>query len=403
MKKKILKCTVIIGGILVVFILFSIVRYSPEYMYRIIKNGESDVNDYKVFPERTIQHSEKPYYYKRNLIDSLEDKVISYKYNSKNYEKKLINLLEDTNTTALIIIHDDKIAFEQYYNGYKRDSINTSFSSVKSIVSLLIGIAIDEGYIVNEKQSIADYIHEFKNTELEEITIEDLLRMRSKISYKEGGIWFGDDAKTYYMPNLRDLAINHIKIDKNYKGNFHYNNYHPLLLGIILERSTGQSVSGFLEDKLWKKLGTEYDASWSLDSIDNGFEKMESGLNFRSIDLVKIGSMLLHMGKWNGEDIISEDWINKSTISEFPLDKEDYKNSFLENTDTGYQYMWYSLENNNGGYDYFAAGKYGQIIYISPVNKIVIVRNGIEAGKVDWWPEVLESITNIVAEIQNKH
>ncbi|KAB3529608.1 serine hydrolase domain-containing protein [Alkaliphilus serpentinus] len=401
MKNNILKFAVILGGIFVVIILLSIVSYSPEYMYRVIRYRESDVNDYKIFPERTVEHSTQPYNYKMKLLDGLEDKVISYKYISKNYEKKLMDFLEDTKTTSFIIIHDDKIVFEQYFNGYNRDSINTSFSSVKSIVSLLIGIAIDEGYIEGEKQSIADYIHEFKNTTLEEITIEDLLLMRSKIRYKEGSLWFGDDAKTYYMPNLRELAITHIKIDKNYKGNFHYNNYHPLLLGIILERSTGQDVSSFLEEKLWKKLGTEYNASWSLDSSESGFEKMESGLNFRSIDFVKVGSMLLHMGKWNSEDIISEDWIYKSIIAEFPLDEGDYKNSFLEKTDVGYKYMWYSFENNNGGYDYFAAGKHGQFLYISPMNNIVIVRNGIESGKIDWWPDVLENITNIVAELQN--
>lgn len=71
---------------------------------------------------------------------------------------------------------------------------------------------------------------------------------------------------------------NQIKIDKEYEGNFHYNNYHPLLLGIILERSTGQSVSSFLEEKLWKKLGTEYNASWSFDNNQSSFEKMEEAL-----------------------------------------------------------------------------------------------------------------------------
>jgi len=392
MKKIILRSIVIIALLFVGIIIFSVVYYSPEYMYRVIRYGESDVNDYNIFPERIIQHSARPYHYEKKDNNHLEDLVINYKYNNKEYEKTLMDLLEDTKTTSFIIIHDDKIIFEQYLNGYDRDSINTSFSSVKSIVSLLIGIAIDEGYINSEKQSIAEYIPELENTSFEEITIEDLLLMRSKIQYKEGGLWLGDDAKTYYLPDLRELAINHINIDKNYNYSFHYNNYHPLLLGIILERSTGQSVSNYLEEKLWKKLGTEYTASWSLDSNKSGFEKMESGLNFRTIDFVKIGSMLLHMGKWNGEDIISEEWMNKSIIAEFPLNEGYYTNSFLEKMDVGYKYMWYSSENTKGGYDYFAYGKYGQLLYISPMNNIVIARNGTETGKVDWWPEVLEYI-----------
>lgn len=379
--------------------MFSIVRYSPEYMYRILRYRDSDVNDYKIFPEKIIQSSIEPYYYESEIMDGLGEEVVHYRYNGEDRKEKLNIFLENTKTTSFIVIHNDKVVFEQYYNGYSRDSINTSFSSVKSIVSLLIGIAIDEGFIKNEKQSIAEYIHEFKNTPMEEITIEDLLMMRSKIRYKEGSLWFGDDAKTYYMPNLRELAMDHIRIDKEYQGNFLYNNYHPLLLGIILERSTGQRVSSFLEEKLWKKIGSEYDASWSLDSHKNEFEKMESGLNFCSIDFAKIGSMLLHMGKWNGEDIISEDWIYKSTIAEFPLEEQEYKNTFLENTGAGYQYMWYSIEKKQGAYDYFAAGKHGQFLYVSPQNNIVILRNGIESGKVDWWPNVLENITQNVVEL----
>ena len=126
---------------------------------------------------------------------------------------------------------------------------------------------------------------------MESITIEDLLLMRSDIRYEEGNIWFGDVAKTYYMPNLRDLALSPDELTTKYEGKFHYNNYHPLLLGIILERSTGKHVAEYLEEKLWRKMGAEQDASWSLDSEESGFEKMESGINFIAIDFVKIGSM----------------------------------------------------------------------------------------------------------------
>lgn len=401
MKKHIITTLIFTLGMVICFVTISAATYSPMYMYRILRYGESDVLDYMIFPERVVHHSKDPYHYELNLVDSLESKIISYMYKNKKHEKNLTTLLEDTKTTSFIIIHNDKIIFESYYNGYNRDSINTSFSSVKSIVSLLIGIAIDEGYITSEKQSISDYISEFKNTSFEAITIEDLLLMRSNISYKEGNLWLGDDAKTYYMPNLRDLAIHHIKIDNNYDGNFHYNNFHPLLLGIILERSSGQSVSNFLENYLWKKLGTEYKASWSLDSHDSGFEKMESGLNFRTIDFAKIGSLLLHRGTWNNQLIISENWIEKSILTDFPLDEMSYKNTFLENKDVGYQYMWYSLENNDGEYDYFAAGKYGQFLYISPKKNIVIARNGIDSGKIDWWPDVLKNISSIIDEVMN--
>lgn len=194
------------------------------------------------------------------------------------------------------------------------------------------------------------------------------------------------------MPNLRDLALHHIRFDADYAGQFHYNNYHPLILGIILERATGMHVAEYFQKKIWDKIGAEYDASWSLDSEDSGFEKMESGLNFKSIDYAKIGSMLLHGGKWNGNTVVSENWIGLSTIASEPLAKSDIDSAFLKGVEVGYQYMWYSIKNDKGGHDFFSAGKFGQYIYISPENDTVIVRTGKSTGMVDWWPDVFKQM-----------
>lgn len=282
---------------------------------------------------------------------------------------------------------------EEYLNGYAKDSVYTSFSMAKSIVSLLIGMAIEDGFINSEKQSISDYIGEFKGIEMESITIEDLLLMRSDIRYEEGNIWFGDDAKTYYMPDLRHLALSHNDLTTKYQGKFHYNNYHPLLLGIILERSTGKHVAEYLEEKLWQKMGAEHDASWSLDSKESGFEKMESGINFKAMDFVKIGSLLLHNGNWNDQHIINSDWLKRSIFSEFPLSRERYEGTLLDHQNIGYQYMWYSLPNKNECLDFFAGGKYGQYLYMSPVSNIVILRTGQSHEMIDSWPDIFKALS----------
>ncbi|WP_409271868.1 serine hydrolase domain-containing protein [Neobacillus sp. SCS-31] len=397
MKKVITKLLLIfltislIGSLLLVFV--SSILFSPQYVFRTIVNGNSDVMDYKVFSERIIQKSSQPYRYKYNLDESLKDMSIDYTYKGIHRNKTLNSFLKETNTTSFIIVHDDKVVLEEYYNGYDKDSVNTSFSMAKSIDSLLIGKAIEDGYIKSEKQSIADFIGEFKGTNMESITIEDLLLMRSNISYEEGKIWFGDDAKTYYTPDLRNLALAHNNLTEKYEGRFHYNNYHPLLLGIILERSTGKHVADYFEQEVWDKIGAENDASWSLDSKKTGFEKMESGINFKAIDFVKIGSMLLNGGTWNGQHIVNEKWIKQSTLSQFPLNSDEYKGSFLENRNIGYKYMWYSTPNNNGGLDYFAMGKYGQYLYMSPENDIVILRTGNSSGNVDRWEDIFKEIS----------
>jgi len=370
----------------------SVVMYSPEYMIRILRYGESDINDISIFTDHKIESSSKPFKYSTAINEGIGEILI-------RDSGELSELLEQSSTTSFLVIQNNTLVYEKYFGQNDVSTLNTSFSSVKSIVSILVGIAIDEGYIVSEADSIELYLPEFKNTRFGKITIEELLRMRSSISYKEGPLWFGDDARTYYTPDLRKLALHSIKNDSEYEGNFHYNNYHPLLLGIILERSTGMSVSQYFEEKIWNKIGAEYSASWSLDSVESSFEKMESGLNFRSIDYAKIGSMLLNQGKWNSSTIVSEDWLNKSIYSSEEYEAQNYIGSFLEGRNTNYQYMWYSENDESKDGNYYAAGKYGQFIYISPESNIVIVRTGNNTGNIDWWPDILHEVS---AKVNNK-
>ena len=200
--------------------------------------------------------------------------------------------LAKNRTQAFIVIQDDAILYEQYFNGASRDSIVTSFSTAKSFTSTLIGIAISEGYIHSVDDPITDYLPELaeRDPAFANITIRDLLMMSSGIKYVEFPFVNGDDAKTYYYPDLRQLALEDTHIVGLPGEQFHYNNYHPLLLGMILERATGTSVANYLQEKIWKPVGMEYPGSWSLD--EHGFEKMESGINARAIDFAKFGRLV---------------------------------------------------------------------------------------------------------------
>ena len=380
-------------------LLISAAMYTPEYMMRVLTNGESKVSDHSFFPDRTIEKSANPYQYLYKEEARLHDFLIAYEADGKKKETPLLELLENNDTASIIVVHKDVVIYERYLNGYGKDSVNTSFSTVKSLVSLMIGMAMEDGYIKSEEQRISEYIPEFLDTEFSDITIKNLLTMRSTIRYVEGNAWFSDDAKTYYYPDLRRLALEKMRIDPDYTGQFHYNNYHPLLLGIILERSTGMKVADYFQKRIWDPIGAEYDASWSIDSEVSGFEKMESGLNFMPIDYAKIGSMLLHDGIWNEQDVIGTDWLDRSLIAPAPLSSEDLGADFLKSREVGYQYMWYSIKNAAGGYDYFAAGKYGQYLYISPENDVVIVRTGVDIGEVDWWPDVFRQVASRATEL----
>lgn len=351
---------------------------------------DADITDYERFPARTINNA--PPVFNFQTVDpaiqseylKVLDRIASQPSpNSAVTQASFNELLASTQTTAFLIIKDDRLIYENYFNGYGRDSINTSFSVAKSLVSALVGIALDDGLIDRVDDPITKYIPELenKNSRYSAITIEHLLSMASGLRYVEEGTPFSDDTKTYYDPNLRSVALSAV-IEEEPGKTIHYNNYNYLLLGIILERATGMPVAKYMEEKLWKPLGMEAPGSWSLDSESSGFEKMESGINARAIDFAKFGRLYLNNGSnWNGEQLISEEWVSVSTTANTTADPS------IE-----YQYGWWiypaqeeGVDNNNNHHHHFSArGNLGQFIYIVPEESLIMVRHGYDFGDVKW-------------------
>jgi CubicO group peptidase (beta-lactamase class C family) len=220
------------------------------------------------------------------------------------------------------VIQNDAILYEKYYNDAARDTIVTSFSVAKEFTSALIGAALDDGFIQSVDDPITDYLPELaeRDSAFTDITIHDLLSMSSGIEYQGTGGLNGDDSKTYYWPDLRKLALEKTNVIDPPGSYFLYNNYHPLLLGIILERTTNMPVAEYLEAKIWQPIGMEFDGSWSLDSEGTGFEKMESGINGRAIDFAKFGRLYLNNGDWDGTQVLTADWIAQSTRKDTSVD-----------------------------------------------------------------------------------
>lgn len=184
---------------------------SFQYISRTIRWGNSDVQDYLKFPYREMQKGETVFQFQYDLQEESMNTLIgntNYTYKGNVYKiGDAERFFAETGTTAFIVIQNDRIIYEKYASGYAEDSIFTSFSMAKSFVSFLIGRAIDDGYIENVDEPITNYIPELKEKGLERVTIKHLLKMASGIHYQEGRLFFGDDAKTYYSPNLRRLAL----------------------------------------------------------------------------------------------------------------------------------------------------------------------------------------------------
>jgi CubicO group peptidase (beta-lactamase class C family) len=308
-------------------------------------------------------------------------------------------LLKRTGTRAFLILKDDKLIFETYLESSRKE-INTSFSSAKSFNSALIGAAIADGKIGSVDDAVIKYIPEIAGRGLDKLTIRDLLLMNSGIRYVEGSELpfyyapFADDPLTYYPPDLRKVALT-VQADGTPIGEaFHYNNYHPLLEGIILERVTGMHVAEYLQEKFWKPMGAEFPASWSLDSESSGFEKMESGINARAIDFARFGLIFLHNGSWNGVQILPESWVRESTEPLRPDPRTWESASFWPEIGGYYKYHWWGINNADGSYDYWAHGRYDQIIYVAPRKNVVIVRLGDAPDPYVSWPLAIYDIVD---------
>jgi CubicO group peptidase (beta-lactamase class C family) len=138
----------------------------------------------------------------------------------------------------------------------------------------------------------------------------------------------------------------------------------------------------------------EFPGSWSLDSEESGFEKMESGINARAIDFAKLGRLYLKGGSWGDHRIIPASWVGESTSVDRSVDHaayydDEYGQGVYASGRGYYKYMWYGLHRGDGGYDFNAEGKFGQFIYVSPRKKLIIVRNGEDYGIEQWeWIEM---------------
>jgi CubicO group peptidase (beta-lactamase class C family) len=323
----------------------------------------ADINDHKKFRARELAAPASRFHFQTTASGKYPKKI-----NGVAFDK----YLEDNSTVAFLIIRNDTIQYEKYFRGYDEQRIVPSFSMAKSVTSILIGCAIEDGLVKSVDESVTRYIPELTANGFEKVTIKHLLQMTSGLAFNESYINpFGDAASFYYGLNLRK-QIGKMKLAAEPGKKFDYVSGNTQLLGLILERALkGKTITAYLQEKLWTPLGMEYDASWSLDRKKNGLEKTFCCLNARARDFAKIGRLYKNKGNWNGRQLVPRQWVEESTR----LDTADGSARF-------YQYQWWLP---TPGQDFMAEGILGQFIYVNPAKDLVIVRLGKNEGKADWW------------------
>lgn len=354
-----------------VFLIFIILSMSSCYVARFFYWNFADINDYKKFQSLPVAKDGATFNFKRKspeITPGLPENI-----NPDTKTNKFDLYLEVHKTVAFLIIRNDSILYEKYFKGFSDSSIIPSFSVSKSFVSALVGIAINEGYIKSTKQAITDFIPELKQNDprFENISLENLLNMRSGIRFNEGySNPFADMAKYYYGRNLNKY-ITKLKIELPPGEKYEYISVNTELLGIAVERATGKKLSEYLEEKIWKPLEMEYDASWSIDSKMDQQIKAFCCINARARDFAKFGRLYLNGGKYNGRQIIPAGWVKRSmSVINDSRDSQHYP----------YTYQWRVKDDGA----IFAKGVLGQYIYIFPAKNVIIVRLGKNTAGINW-------------------
>ncbi len=325
----------------------------PPYLRMALTYFTPDLDDYTVFENRKVRAGfEEPLIMRAGagrmqLPDTLQEKI------------------EDLDPVALLLLKDGNIFYEQYWDGYGPDSYSNSFSVAKSIVSLLVGIAIQNGNIHSLDDPIGRYLPHYQG---QPTTIRHLLMMSSGLEWNESySSPFSVTTKAYYGESLREL-MNTLSIVETPGQKWNYQSGNTQLLAMILEKATGVSISEYASQMLWKPIGASRDALWSLDRPD-GIEKAYCCFNANARDFARLGQLVLDSGQWQGNQIVPKPYLRKALSPQQQLiDMEGKPVDF-------YGYHWWMVP-YNGELIPYARGILGQYIFIFPRERAVLVRLG---------------------------
>lgn len=360
--------------------LFSLLFFcSSCKLGRFVVYNFADITDHKIFPKNNIKKGAISFTFYEGINQPPFD---SLTVTSKGKKQKIPfeTYLKDNKTVAFLIIQNDTIKYEKYLAKYEENSIVASFSMAKSVLSMLIGAALEDGLIQSTDEPITNYLPELRKNGFDKVTIEHLLDMSSGIEFNESYLNpFGQAASIYYGTNLRK-EVGKMKLIHEPGTHFSYSSGDTQVLGLVLNTALkGKAIALYLSEKIWQPLGMEYDASWSKDRQKNGVEKTFCCINARARDFAKLGRLFLNKGNWNGQQILSESWVNQSITP----DEENGGDGFYEN-------QWWLKENGA----YAAEGILGQYIHVNPEQNMVIVRLGKNYGKTSNWNKVFSLIAN---------
>jgi len=346
------------------------VLYISDYSYllravsKIYFTGHSTafLSDYTRFDNHILPASENPQAW-----------PLHKNYNEVNLSEDLEAFHKKTQTVAFVLIKNDSVYLEKYYDNYGSDSKSNSFSVAKSFVSALVGIAHAEGLIGSLDDAMDDYVPLLKETAYSGIRIKDVLQMSSGAKWNED---YSDPDSEVFRLSVANSGgsfdeFMQTMVSEREAGTFcRYNSADTQALGLLIAEATNRSLTEYMQEKLFQPLGIEYAAHWITDV--HGREMAYAGLLMTAVDFAKLGELYRLQGVWQGKQLVPADYVSASTQATSPHTQPSQPFVGGHAFGPGYGYQWWipGVEENT----FAAIGVYNQFIFVDPDRETVIVK-----------------------------
>ena len=353
MIKKIIQPTIFILLGIVALLVATGNGFVFQLASKVLETGRTTagIDDYLFFDNIEIPPSEQPQAW-----------PLRKDFNATPSPASLSSLHEELGTVAFLIVKNDSLWHEQYFDGYDVGSKSNSFSVIKTIVAAALSKAIDAGHVESEEQKVIDFLPWLTGDYANEVDMGDLASMSSGLKWNENyDNLLTITPRTYVEKDLEGL-MKTIPIASAPGQKFVYQSGSTQLLAMALEQATGHTISTLLYDYFWNPMGVEHPTSWIIDSKTNGMEKAYCCWNANARDFARFGKLFKNHGVWAGEQLIDSTFTAKAVRPRFEKGQQ-------------YGYGWW-LGDVDGKSFFSMRGHLGQYVIVFPEDDVVIVRLG---------------------------
>ncbi|WP_372593404.1 serine hydrolase domain-containing protein [Actinotalea sp.] len=357
------------------------IAIGPDAVGRILTHGTTTVWDHLEYPGRTTQPAPTPRPWPSTAGDeptvTLDGSV-----------QPVDELLAAHDALALVVVHDGSVVHEWSSPDHDPGTPSMLFSVSKSVTSLLVGAAVQDGLIGSVDDPVTRYLPELATRGFDTVTVEDALRMDTGSSYVEDDNPFGVHVEFNYTSDL-ESAILALSAGDQHRGEFTYRSGDNAVLGLILHRVLApESITEYLQRRFLDPLGAGSSGRWSTDR-DGGLERTWCCLALTARDLARFGELVLDDGVVDGTRLVPEGWLADSFSPAYP--PERWPTSLADSPLTGYGYQWWLA----GDDAVVALGKDGQYLYVDRSRDVVVVRTGTSQGGIGWVDLLAEIATTV--------